>query len=352
MARTALRWCLSVVALTAVAVVGAACTTSGSTSAPHASPSPAAQPASPSVAPPSHTPPAPALEEGSAAWVAVSVATVWRSPTSPRPVDAPALAAPARIREWLAGLTTEERRGLSGRADTQALLGDRVVVLALGDGWAQVRVPDQPAPDRAGGYRGWVPRRQLTARQPVSSDRVVTVTAPTTWLRAADSTEVVEVSFGTRLPYVATDGDQRRVALPSGREVWVRSDRSSLHDAGVPALPATGRSVVRSARKFLGLEYLWAGRSGFGLDCSGLTSLDYRVHGLVIPRDAGPQSQAGQAVTGDLAPGDLLFYAADGTVHHVTMYVGRGRMIHAPATGQRVEISPVTASAGARRFLD
>lgn len=351
MARTALRWCLSVATLTAAAVVGGGCTSPGSTSPAGPSPSPTPS-ASQSVAP-GHAEPGPVLEEGRAAWVAVSVATVWQSPSSPRDVDAPALAAPARIREWLAAMTTEERRGLSGRADTQALLGDRVVVLGLDDGWAQVRVPDQPTPDRAGGYRGWVPSRQLTPRHPVPSDQVVTVTAPTTWLWAPDSRKVVEVSFGTRLPYLATDGDQLRVALPSGREVGVRADRGSLHDADAPALPATGRSLVRSAKKFLGLDYLWAGRSGFGLDCSGLTSLDYRVHGLVIPRDAGPQSQAGQPVTGDLARGDLLFYATDGTVHHVAMYVGRGRMIHAPATGEQVGITAVstTGYAGARRFL-
>ena len=163
--------------------------------------------------------------------------------------------------------------------------------------------------------------------------------------------------LGTRLPYLATEGDQLRVALPSGREVWVRADRSRLHDPDAPALPATRRSVVRSARRFIGLDYLWAGRSGFGLDCSGLTSLDYRVHGLVVPRDAGPQSEAGEAVTGDLARGDLLFYATDGTVHHVAMYVGKGRMIHAPATGQQVQIIAMSTPgyaeeyAGARRFL-
>jgi cell wall-associated NlpC family hydrolase len=58
---------------------------------------------------------------------------------------------------------------------------------------------------------------------------------------------------------------------------------------------------------FRGLPYLWAGRSGFGFDCSGLTSLDYRVHGITLPRDASPQSQHGTEVARP-RPGDLLAF--------------------------------------------
>jgi len=58
-----------------------------------------------------------------------------------------------------------------------------------------------------------------------------------------------------------------------------------------------------------------------------------------------------------LRRGDLMFYATDGRVHHVSMYVGRGRMVHAPGTGQSVEVvatsTPAYRSeyAGARRYL-
>lgn len=302
----------------------------------------------------------PALTVGRDAWVAVSVSTLWRSPSSPRPVDAPALAAPVRIRAWLATMTAEQRRGLSGRADTQSLLGDRVRVLVLGDSWAKVRVPDQPAPGLRGSYRGWVPRRQLTARPPTATARIATVTSRTAWLRDfATGERRLLVSFGTRLPHLRAYGDRRAlVALPSGvRRTVARAD-VAVHDRGAPALPPTGDDLVRTAKQFLGLEYLWAGRSGFGFDCSGLTSLDYRVHGVVVPRDAAPQSTAGVAVApGRLLPGDLMFYAAGGVVHHVSMYAGRGLMVHAPGTGRTVEVIATSTPAyaheyvGARRFL-
>jgi cell wall-associated NlpC family hydrolase len=250
-------------------------------------------------------------------------------------------------------MSTEQRRGLSGRADTQALLGDRVRVLRLGTTWAKVRVPDQPVPGVAGGYRGWVPRRQLTARAPTYSSRLATVTSPTTWLRRPDTgARSLLISFGTRLPFLgARDDSHSLVALPSGRRLVVATTAVSVHDRGRPALARTGRSLVRRARQFVGLPYLWAGRSGFGFDCSGLTSLDYRVHGVVIPRDAGPQSTGGTRVTaGHLALGDLLFYATNGVVHHVSMYAGDGRMVHAPGTGRSVEVIPTSTSAYAREY--
>lgn len=303
-------------------------------------------------------PTGPTVAKGRPAWVAVSVATLWRYPTAPRPVDAPALARPARISRWLADLTLAQRRALNGRADTQALLGDRVRVIRLRPGWAKVVVPDQPSPTDARGYPGWVPRRQLTATPPRDTESVATVTARLTWLRTdrLPGARVMRVSFGTRLPVVETTDRWVRVVTPGGVVRRVRASRVSVHAPGDPALPATRAGVVASATKFVGLDYLWAGRSGFGFDCSGLTSLVYRVHGRTLPRDAAPQAQAGQAVT-TLRRGDLLFYATSGQVHHVAMYAGHRQMVHSPRTGSQVQVIDVDTPAyaqeyaGARRFL-
>lgn len=300
-----------------------------------------------------------ALTPGEPAWVAVSVATLWREPSSPRPVDAPALANPARILQWLDDLTLSERRALNGRADTQALMGDRVRVVELRTHWARVVVPDQPTPLDTRGYPGWVPRRQLTADPPAASGQRATVVARTPWLRTDDdgATALTRVSFGTRLPYLGTGGGFVRVGTPDGIR-RIAATAVAVHDTGTPGVPATRKGLARSARQFVGLDYLWAGRSGFGFDCSGLTSLVHRVHGLVIPRDAGPQSEGGRAVApADRRRGDLLFYATGGVVHHVSMYVGDGMMVHSPGTGQTVEVISVSTPAyrseyaGARRYL-
>ena len=112
---------------------------------------------------------------------------------------------------------------------------------------------------------------------------------------------------------------------------------------------------MSTATSFVGLPYLWSGLSGFGLDCSGLTWLDYRVHGIRIPRDALPQSRHGTPVARP-GPGDLMFYATDGLVHHVSMYLGNGTMVQAPHTGARVQVVATSLPAyrseyaGARRY--
>ena len=298
------------------------------------------------------------LAAGRPAWVDVSVATLWRSPSSPRAVDRPALARPARVVQWLRTMTTAERRALGGRADTQALLGDRVRVLRLRPRWAKVVVPSQPSQLDARGYPGWVPRRQLTATPPTRSARLATVTRRTAWLRGdrPDGRALLRISFGTRLPVVGRTPRTVRVAMPDGTVRRVGRRAVEVHGRGEPALEPTRDSLVRTATSFAGLPYLWSGVSGFGLDCSGLTWLTYRVHGLQTPRDALPQSQSGTPVRTPRR-GDLMFYASDGLVHHVSMYVGDGRMVHSPGTGQTVEVIPASTPAyrdeysGARRYL-
>jgi hypothetical protein len=196
---------------------------------------------------------------------------------------------------------------------------------------------------------------------PPSAVEVATVVARTAWLRTDSSAagRVVEVSFGTRLPVLAGPDGWLRVGLPGGLVRRVDPGAVVRTGTAAPALRTTGASIVQSAKSFTGLPYLWAGRSGFGFDCSGLTSLVYRVHGVVIPRDADAQAVKGRRVPARAtAPGDLLFYATgSGYVHHVSMYAGSGQMVQSPATGQAVQTIPVSTQAyavqfaGARRYL-
>jgi cell wall-associated NlpC family hydrolase len=298
------------------------------------------------------------LTVGQSAWVAVSVARLWQSPSSPWPVDAPALESPVRFRAWLAAMTLSQRRALDLRSDTEALLGDRVVVVGLRTHWAKVVVPSQPSQKDSRGYPGWVPRRQLTATVPTRTAQVATVTKRTAWLRTddADATRLTEISFGTNLPVVGRLSGWVRVVNPRGVVRRLSTKVVSVHDRGTAALAPGPAGVVATAKSFLGLHYLWGGLSGFGLDCSGLTWLDYRVHGIRIPRDALPQSQHGRQVSTRM-PGDLLFYAHNGLVHHVSMYIGGGDIIHAPHTGSSVQIIAFSAQplrseyVGARRYL-
>ncbi|MHB8959569.1 MAG: C40 family peptidase [Candidatus Limnocylindrales bacterium] len=283
----------------------------------------------------------PQLRVGRVAYVSVTVATGWHSPSSPRSVDAPALASPVRIRAWLSGLSTDQQAGLIGRVDTQVLLGDDVLVTELTEDWARVVVPDQATPLDRRGYPVWIPRRQLSAVAPAApaTAEVATIISPTAWLESQQGGQLAEASFGTRLPVLALTAVRVQVALPGGRSAWLPSASVSVRPRGEPTLAPSAASVVATARRFVGLRYLWGGTSGFGFDCSGIVYLVYRVHGIALPRDADPQSKVGVSVAAAARrPADLAFFTRNGEAHHVAIWVGGGAMLEAPEVGSPVRV--------------
>ena len=293
------------------------------------------------------------------AYVDVSVATLWRNPSSPRAVDAVELQQPAGVTAWLGAMTTAQRLALNGRVDSQLLLGEQVIVDRRQGTWAHVFVPDQPTPLDARGYPGWIPAAQLTFRTPATPTKDVVVLVPTAWVYAPDQvTRVVEVSMATRFPALSVDATWVHSQLPDGRAVLLRVADVAVVGKGAAPLPATAADVVRTAKMFLGLQYLWGGTSGFGFDCSGLTHLVFELRGITIPRDADAQARVGQAAArADLQPGDLVFFASNGLVHHVGIYVGNNMTLSSLQTGSPVEYSSLTAApfaneySGARRLV-
>jgi gamma-D-glutamyl-L-lysine dipeptidyl-peptidase len=296
-------------------------------------------------------------------WVAVSVATMWVKPWYPRPVDQPALSNPAQPRQWIAAMTTAQKSWLVGRLESQALYGTKVTVIAhYGAGWTRIAVPSQPTDRDSRGYPGWVPTRQLTSTPPSASRTTAIVTTPTAWVwtgwtsKGPSGSKLMEISYDTRLPVQSATSKYVVVTLDGGRQVALARWRVVLHTAGT-SWDATAAKVVTEARKFLGLQYLWAGTSGFGFDCSGFTHSVYLAYGIVLPRDANRQAVHGTPVARSaLRPGDLVFFreSPTGPIGHVGMYVGNGDMINAPHTGAPIRIDAVSSFAnyaGARRYL-
>ena len=156
------------------------------------------------------------------AWVQVSVATVWHLPSSPRPVDAPALGDPAGIEHWLTRLSVTQRLGLDSRINTQVLLGQEVLVLARRGRWSEVEVPDQRGSRFPDGIIGWVPNVQLSAVAPPAKFREVIVSVARTWLYAVAKGVVARrrflVSYDTVLPVVGTLPGHLVLGLPGGQK--------------------------------------------------------------------------------------------------------------------------------------
>ncbi|MFI6041203.1 NlpC/P60 family protein [Nocardia sp. NPDC051321] len=318
---------------------------------------------------PAHADPTPPPEPPSA-YVDVAAATVWTSPQSPRPVDQPALTNPVDVPRWIADMTLAQQEALTSDnlTQTQALYGDRVYVLQQQGDWSEVAVPGQPTPKNALGYPGWIPTVQLTTSPDFAALKARAPFAlvdhhPTTWLHSDPglARRDIEISAGTRLPVLGRIGDGIMVATPHSGPKWLDARTVDVYEKASDIPYPTAADLVRFASMFVDRPYLWGGRSAFGLDCSGFTSTIYQVHGITLPRDAGPQATEGNGRTvdsNDLQPGDLLFYAHDthdpDSIYHVAMSIGDDLMIEAYDSATPVRITPVrfgTDYWGAERYL-
>jgi len=104
-------------------------------------------------------------------------------------------------------------------------------------------------------------------------------------------------------------------------------------------------AFLTAAESRLGLPYVWGATGPNSFDCSGLVQWSLAQAGVVMPRVAAAQAQAGPAVSlSQLTPGDLLFYHTDptapGYISHVAIYLGDGEMLQAPRPGLDVEVVP------------
>jgi peptidoglycan DL-endopeptidase CwlO len=98
---------------------------------------------------------------------------------------------------------------------------------------------------------------------------------------------------------------------------------------------AKAEKVLSFARSQIGKPYVWGASGPSSYDCSGLTQAAWKAAGVDLPRTTWDQVKVGQRVeTKDLLPGDLVFFYDD--ISHVGIYIGDGKMIHAPKPGANV----------------
>ena len=134
---------------------------------------------------------------------------------------------------------------------------------------------------------------------------------------------------------------------------WRGSVPVSLERDAARRPESLGRQAVRIAAAELGVPYRYGGASPSGFDCSGLVAYVYGRLGVRLPHNAAAQYAYGRAIDSrHLEPGDLVFFHGLG---HVGLYIGRGRIIHAPQSGERVEIQSLASRSGwvegARRLV-
>jgi gamma-D-glutamyl-L-lysine dipeptidyl-peptidase len=278
--------------------------------------------------------------------VAVPVTTVWAEPDAPRDIDKPITQDVPRIERWMSALDVAHRLDLQGRVNTQALMGESVIVVAERNGWSEVRLPWQPTSLDTQGFPGWIRSAHLLPSFDTSDRRVVVQSR--LWF---DEAFPEPVSIGS----VLNSPDPLSIRLPNGTVISLTSPRNLWSDGSDAQglLPLLAQAVdtdavKQRAKQFLGVSYLWGGLSGWGVDCSGLVHIAARAAGVIVARDSVDQYQAAANGGFELEADELRWFShpnsheRGGRIRHVAFAVPGNRLLHAPRSGFSVEIISAT----------
>jgi peptidoglycan DL-endopeptidase CwlO len=155
--------------------------------------------------------------------------------------------------------------------------------------------------------------------------------------RASQESQAAE----ERARQVAPEREQQQAPVRESKpEQKTSSKDESKSDSPKPETTNSGDAdeLIAYAKKYLGVKYVWGGTSPRGFDCSGFTQYVFRSVGINLPRVSRDQQDVGTRVSlYNLQKGDLVFRG--NPAHHVGIYIGGGKVIHAPQTGDVVKIA-------------
>jgi len=165
---------------------------------------------------------------------------------------------------------------------TQGLLGESCVIMDSKDDWFNVNQWD--------GYSGWINKHQgiVLNGKPMN--------------------------------------DGFSVTLPDGEKGWTDTLLGRMTEQ------PTRKSIIRLARSFMGVPYVWGGKSPHGFDCSGYIQTIYKTFNIELPRDTYQQADHFKASTINIEQAkqaDLHFFENDGKITHVALAEENGNFLHA-----------------------
>lgn len=203
---------------------------------------------------------------------------------------------------------------------TQVLYGEHFEILEQMVGWCHVKLAYD-------GYEGWIDQKMIT---PLSQR---------TFNKIESSPSAITKDVFTIIPV----NEEQNIMLVSGSTlpIWRPYLKKFRIDKNVYSMPGgvsygehsnLRELIITQSLKYFNAPYLWGGRSPFGVDCSGLTQIIYKIAGIKLPRDASEQVYFGTAISfvEESEPGDLAFFDDDeGNIIHVGIMWKRNKIIHA-----------------------
>lgn len=223
---------------------------------------------------------------------------------------------------------------------TQALLGTPVKVFKkTADGWYLIQTPDE--------YIAWVDDDAVTTMDQKefdkweSAEKIIVVSKYSSSYSKPDVNSMIvsDLVEGNILKYLQNEKGFVKVEYPDKRVAYIPESDCKKFDEWLGGIQLNAENILKTAKTFLGIPYLWGGTSVKAVDCSGFTKSVYFLNGVLLPRDASQQVHVGELVTdkvdfSKLQPGDLLFFGtkANGNkkerATHVAIYLGDGEYIH------------------------
>ena len=192
-------------------------------------------------------------------------------------------------------------------------------------------------------------QQRLNATTLTVNDKMALVAAVQKKLAAQSAIAQKKLAEAEQLLSKLTKAERERLAkLAEDQE---NADQASSLEAAKSASGVSGRagSALKFALKQIGDRYVFGAAGLVTWDCSGLTMRAYQAAGVSLPHSSAAQSRMGKKVSlSALKPGDLLFFGRP--VSHVGIYLGGGKMVHAPRSGSRVKVAP-SGSLGSKRLV-
>jgi len=206
--------------------------------------------------------------------------------------------------------------------------GARISQLLFGEGFTVEKTEGAFSFGAAGcGYQGWLPSVVLERNREAS--HYISTLATYVYTKPDMKSET-----RLRLPYRA------RVLVQKTEGDFSQTPEGFIFAAHLSTDPVA--DFVGEAERFLGVPYLWGGRSSLGIDCSGLAQISLLAGGVAAPRDSGPQSRSiGKALPLDapLKRGDFVFWKG-----HVGMMQDSENLLHATAFSMTVLSEPLATT--------